>query len=76
MHRPDSGIVSVKGDGDLRAWRNRESIAQCSGYLLAVNLYNLESCPCKCIGCPMLVELVNAIPTRSPVLISSELLLG
>src|SRR5262249_39521903 len=41
MHWPDSGIVSVKSNGHLRTWRNHECIAQCSGYLLAVNFHDL-----------------------------------
>src|SRR5215475_9931419 len=45
MHWPDSDIVRVKGDGHFRTWRNRECIAQCSGYLFAVNFHNLEVVP-------------------------------
>ena len=42
MQRPDSGIVSIKGDFYLGTWRNKKRIAQGAGYLFAVDFYNLE----------------------------------
>ena len=42
MQWPDSGIVSIKSDGHLGTWRNKEGIAQGAGYLFAVDFYNLE----------------------------------
>src|SRR5205823_5578261 len=42
MQWPDAGIVSIKSDGHSRTWRNHERITQGTGYLFAVDFYNLE----------------------------------
>jgi len=42
VKRPDAEIGRIKGNGNFRARRDDNSIAQWSGNLLAVNLYDFE----------------------------------
>jgi hypothetical protein len=64
MEGPEPRVVSVENDDDAAPRWHQHGIAYSARKSLAVDLYDLELCPCKCIGCDMLVRLIMTSSTR------------